>query len=419
MRNLLRRGTPEDVRSADRRPVDSRTLAQAAAIVDAVEREGWSALERLAYRFGDVEAGRPLLYRPADLQRALEGLAPATRDLLQRTARRIEAFARAQRNALSDVSIPVPGGRAGHRVVPVRRAGCYAPGGRHPLPSSVLMTAVTARVAGVAGVWVASPRPAPETLAAAALAGADGLLAAGGAHATAALALGAGPVPACDVLVGPGNRWVTAAKQLLGGRVRTDALAGPSELVILADASADAALAAADLLAQAEHDPDAVPILVTTDPSLPPRVEAALEEQLARLTTAATALAALEANGLAVVCADLDEAVAVCEELAPEHLQLLVERPRDVAPRLTRYGALFLGPASAEVLGDYGAGPNHTLPTGGAARHSGGLSVLDFLAVRTWLELEHPAELAADAEALAGIEGLEAHARAAARRKVG
>ena len=419
MRNdepILRTVPPEEVAALRPGPVDAGTLTAAAAIVDAVRHEGWPAVERHARRFGERPVDGRWIVSRSELVAALEALGAEQRGLLERTAARIRDFAEAQRRALADVDVAVPGGRAGHRVVPVERAGCYAPGGRHPLPSSVLMTAVTARTAGVAEVWVASPNPAPITLAAAAVAGADGLLAAGGAHAIAALAFGAGELPSCGVVAGPGNRWVTAAKQLVAGTVGIDMLAGPSELVVLADEHADPALAAADLLAQAEHDTDAVPILVSTSEALVAAVNHELEVQLVDLPTAKTARAALSSNGFGVPCPGLDAAIAVCDRLAPEHLQIITRNPRAVAARLGRYGAMFIGPGSAEVLGDYGAGPNHTLPTGGAARHTGGLSVLHFLAVRTWLELDDPSRLAADAAALARCERLEAHARAAERR---
>jgi len=414
----LRRIRPDEVRTLRREPGDVETLAAAAKIVEAVREGGEAALRRYAERFGDRRPGDPLVLGPEELAAARDRLSTTDRALLERTAERIAAFARAQRRALAEITVEVPGGRAGHRVVPVERAGCYAPGGRFPLPSSVLMTAVTARAAGVGEIWVASPRPGDLTLAAAAVAGADAVLAAGGAHAVAALAHGAGPVPACDVVVGPGNRWVTAAKKLVAGRVGIDMLAGPSELVVLADGSADPALVAADLLAQAEHDADALPVLVALDGGLADAVDRELERQLSGLPTAATARAAL-ANGFAVVCADLEAAAAVCDALTPEHLQLVVADPGAAARRLRHWGALFIGEASAEVIGDYGAGPNHTLPTGGGARFTGGLSVLDFLRVRTWLSLEPGGEqrrLARDAAALARLEGLEAHARAAERR---
>jgi histidinol dehydrogenase len=299
-------------------------------------------------------------------------------ELLTRVAGRIRAFAQAQRDSVTDISVAVPGGTAGHTVAPCAVAGCYAPGGRYPLPSSVLMTAVTARVAGVATVVVASPRPAPVTLAAAFVAGADVFLAVGGAQSIAAMAYGVGGVPACDVIVGPGNRWVTAAKSLIAGHCGIDMLAGPSECLVLADATGDARLIAADLLAQAEHDTDALPILVTTHEPLVAAVEAELAAQLAVLPTAATA-AVSTAKGFAVVCADLETALAVTDTVAPEHLEVQVADADAVWRRVRNYGGMFIGTGTAEVFGDYGVGPNHVLPTSGTARYTGGLSVFTFL----------------------------------------
>jgi phosphoribosyl-ATP pyrophosphohydrolase/phosphoribosyl-AMP cyclohydrolase/histidinol dehydrogenase len=396
--------------------LDPSTLAGAAAIVADVEQRGEPALRAHGERLGDLAPGAPLVRTRRELEAALHALPSDQRDLLLRTRDRIAAFAARQLQSLAPFQMDVAGGRAGQYLAPVERAGCYAPGGRYPLPSSVLMGAVTARVAGVREVWVASPHPQDIVLAAAGAAGADALLAAGGAQAIAALAHGAGPVPACDAVVGPGNAWVTAAKQLVAGRVAIDMLAGPSELVVLADDSADPAMVAADLLAQAEHDVQALPVLVSTSIGLIEAVNRELEAQLRDLPTAETARAAL-ASGFAVHAAGVDEALAVCDRLAPEHLQILARNAKALAPRLSHYGALFVGPRSAEVLGDYGAGPNHVLPTGGTARSCGGLSVFTFLRVRTWLELgAGSADLARDAAQLARLEGLEAHARAAERR---
>jgi len=420
MSPLLRRTTPDALPERGSGAVDAATIAGAAAIVEDVRVNGEVALRAWASKLGDLPDGAPLVFDKAALQTAFEALPAADQALLLRTAARIRLFAEAQRASLRDAVMQIPGGQAGHTVAPVERAGCYAPGGRFPLPSSVLMTAVTARTAGVEVVWVASPRPAQVTLAAAHAAGADALLAVGGAQAIAALAYGAGVVPACDVVVGPGNRWVTAAKKLVAGDVGIDMLAGPSELVVLADGAADASIVAADLLAQAEHDPDAVPVLVTIDPSLVERVEHALEAQLATLPTAATARAALD-NGCAVIAPDLESAIAACNRLAPEHLEVMLAEPWASAPKLMHYGALFVGANAAEVLGDYGAGPNHVLPTGRTSRHVGGLSVMTFLRVRTWLQITSLAaasEIVADAAALARHEGLEAHARAADKRRL-
>ena len=401
--------------------LNARTLAAAARIVEDVRRRGEVALRKHAKRFGDVLPGAPLYHERPQLARALAGLSTDDRVRLERVASRIRAFAVAQRGALGSVRVPVPGGIAEHRIAPVERAGCYAPGGRYPLPSSVLMTAVTARVAGVRDVWVATPKPQMLSLAAAAIAGADGVLAAGGAQAIAALAYGAGPIAPRDLVVGPGNRYVAAAKQLVAGVVAIDMRAGPSELTVFADDTADPATVAADLLAQAEHDPDAVPVLVTLDPALPDRVETELTRQLGDLPSAAVARAAL-ANGGVIVAATLDDAIAACDAIAPEHLRLELRNADAVAPRLAHYGALFVGAGAAEVLGDYGAGPNHVLPTGGTARSTGGLSVYTFLRVRTWLRIDDRAAarpLIEDAIWLGRAEGLEAHARAAEQRLVG
>ncbi len=419
--DALRRISRDALPSLRRDPVDAETLAIAAQIVESVRGRGEAALREHAERLGDLKPGQQLLYSRFDLARALEAIPKADRELLERIAGRIRAFAEAQRASIAECEVAIPGGRAGQVVAPVERAGCYAPGGRFPLPSSVLMTAVTARTAGVSEVIVASPKPAPHTLAAAAVAGADLLLAAGGAQAIAALAFGAGAVPACDAVVGPGNRFVTAAKQLVAGRVAIDMLAGPSELTVLADAGASPEVVALDLLAQAEHDPDAIPILVAFDGATVDAVNRGIAAALQLLPTAATARQAL-ANGFAVIAADPDEAVAICDQLAPEHLSLHVKDAASVARRFRHYGALFVGGLSAEAIGDYGAGPNHTLPTGGTARFSGGLSVFHFLRIRTWLQVEDRAAAAGllmDVQRLGEIEGLAAHARSAAVRLKG
>jgi phosphoribosyl-ATP pyrophosphohydrolase/phosphoribosyl-AMP cyclohydrolase/histidinol dehydrogenase len=417
---LLEIITTRDLPSLRREPVDAKTLAAAAAIVERVREEGDAGLRVFAEQFGDIEAGAPMILERAALDAALERIASEDREMLERTADRIREFANAQRASLTDMTMQIPGGEAGHTVAPVDVAGCYAPGGRFPLPSSVLMTAITARAAGCPDVFLASPKPTDITLAAAAIADADAMLVVGGAQAIAAMAYGTESVPACDAIVGPGNRWVTAAKQLVAGIVRIDMLAGPSELVVLADEEADATTVAADLLAQAEHDPDALPILVTPSPSLIESVERELAAQLEMLPTRETAEAAMR-NGYAVLVDSLGEGASVCNLLAPEHLEVLTRNANSLSSNLRHYGGLFIGEGAAEVLGDYGAGPNHTLPTGGTARSFAGLSVFNFLRVRTWMRidaLEEAQVLVRDAISLAKHEGLEAHARSASRRRI-
>lgn len=412
--NLLRRIIPSEVAELRRKPVDERVLSGAAMIVEAVRAGGEKALRAECERFGDLVAGQRLVVSRGSLRAEFEKLDQETKALLARVHGRIETFARAQRDGLADLETAVDGGRAGHRWLPVGSVGAYAPGGRYPLPSSVLMTVTPARVVGVSEVWVASPRPTPLVMAAAWVAGADGLLAAGGAQAIAALALGT-MTPGCDLIVGPGNAWVTAAKKYLSGEVGIDGLAGPSEILVIADHQADAALVAADLLAQAEHDSDAIPALVATEETLAQRVEAEIGDQLSDLPTAEVARSAFR-NGFCVVVDDLEHAAVIADGFAPEHLALHVAEPDALAARVSRYGSLFLGAGAAEAFADYGVGPNHVLPTGGGARHSAGLSVLTFLRAATWLQIDPPWSLVADTAMLARLEGLEGHARAALRR---
>ena len=415
---LLPDRTPDDVAPQHRDAVDEETLSAASVIVKDVRTRGEAALREHAERLGDIEAGAPLWLGKPELDAALTGLSGEVRRVLEHARDRIHKFAEQQREALRTLEVAVPGGMIGHQVTPVERAGCYAPGGRFPLPSSVLMTAVTAGAAGVDSVWVASPRPQPIMLAAAGLAGADGLLTVGGAQAIAALAYGAGRFTPCDAVVGPGNRWVTAAKQLISGQVSIDMLAGPSEVLVIADDSGDPRVIAADLLAQCEHDVDARGLLVTPSAALILAVRAEVERQLEDLPTRSTAEPALLKSG-AVLVKDLDEACQVSDRVAPEHLEVMTLKPDELLPQLNHYGAIFLGAGAAEVLGDYGLGPNHTLPTGGTARAFGGLSVLTFLRVRTFMKLDvlaTPSQVYRDTAAFARLEGLEAHARSAEAR---
>ncbi len=415
---LLRTISADSVRSMSAEPADRDTLGVATKIVDAVKARGESALAEFASRFEEVKQGDPLYLGKKEIEAARGAISKGDLALLERTASRIYDFAADQLRSISDMERPIPGGVAGQQVSPVERAGCYAPGGRFPLPSSVLMTAVTANAAGVKSVWVASPKPSPIVLAAASCAQVDGVLSTGGAQAIAALAYGVGPIPECDVIVGPGNRFVTAAKQIVFGKVGIDMLAGPSELLVLADATANPATIAADILAQAEHDPDARPILVSLDAELVNAVNEALALQLAELPTRRNAMGALE-NGFAVVAGDLSEAIEISDRVAPEHLEVCCENAAEVGERCNHYGALFIGEGTAEVIGDYGAGPNHTLPTGGTARYTGGLSVFDFLRIRTYIKIDNPEAsrpLYEDAVRLAELEGLAGHAESARRR---
>ncbi len=410
--SILRRIKPDQIKARRTTGADMEATAKALEIVADVQKRGRKALLDYGLRFGDIQKDEKWIFDQSDFDEALASLPVDKRDLLRAMAKRIEGFAVSQRQCLTDLSTDIEGGKAGHLVTPVKRAACYAPGGRYPLPSSVLMTVIPAKVAGVETIWVASPRPEVEVLAACAVSGADHLLGIGGAQAIAAFAFGAGEIPACDVIVGPGNRFVTAAKRLVSGQVRIDMPAGPSELVVLADDTADPAWAAADMLAQAEHDPDALVILVALDESTAARACDQLALQLDDLPTSAVAREALK-NAFSVIAPDIEKGIEICNRLAPEHLSVMVRDAKGVAKRLRNYGALFIGSQTAQALGDYGAGPNHVLPTGGSARSFGGLSVFNFLKVNTWIridERENAAELFHEATQMAEIEGLSGHA---------
>ena len=398
-------------------PVDEQTLAQAAQIIAQIRREQDKGLRRCIEQY-EQRTGDPILIERSELETAYLRLPQDVRDVLVRTRDRIARFAQAQRDCLKPLDMRIEGGRAGHDISPVSRVGCYAPGGNYPLPSSVLMTAVTAKVAGVSSVIVATPSNDDIMLGAAWLAGADQVLWAGGAHAIAALAYGLEEMEAVDIIVGPGNRWVTAAKALVVGRVGIDMLAGPSELVVAADETGLPETIAADLIGQAEHDVDAIPILVTTSEELAQKVVLACERQLENLPTAKIAREAL-CNGSVVLCRSREEMVDVVNRCAPEHLELQCINPDQFLNEVQHYGGAFVGTVSAEVFGDYGLGPNHVLPTGGTARYTGGLSVLTFIRVRTWMKMDALAPqdtFVSDTIALAEYEGLIGHARSAKAR---
>lgn len=408
--------TLADILPPESRLFDREVDAVASGAIEDIKTRGESGLRKWAEKQGEIEPGQSLVLTREEMGEAFGRLPASEQDLLRRVNARVSAFAAAQRSCLLDLDIPIPGGRSGHEFLPVARAGCYVPGGRYPLPSSAIMTVAPAIQAGVGEVWCAGPRPRDITLAAAWVAGAKGFLRAGGAHAISALAFGV-CAPRCDVIVGPGGRYVASAKRQLFGTVGTEAPAGPSELLVIADESADPDLVAADLIAQAEHDIDALPMLICFSEPFARRVLGSIASRLEALPVpnAGVARASMK-NGWIFVAKSREEAVVAAGRCAPEHLELQVGDPGYFSKAISNAGAVFLGQASAEVFGDYGAGPNHTLPTGGAARFSGGLSILHFLRARTWLEMEGESELIADSAAFARLEGLEGHARAAEAR---
>lgn len=396
-----------------RQPVPPPEVAQ---ILDDIRNGGDDAVRRWAGRL-DGHTGDDFEVPQKSVQAALDGLDREIRAQLEDAARRIRIMAARQRELFTDLSFELDGVVLGHRVMPVARVACYAPGGRYPLPSSVLMGVIPAREAGVKEIAVLSPRILPVTLAAAAIAGADRVFNIGGVQGVAAAAWGLAGLPRVDLIVGPGNRFVTAAKQALYGQVGIEFPAGPSELLILADRTADPVLLAADLLAQAEHDPDALPALASPDGGLLERVRQELVVQLETLPAASPSRVSVP-NGLLVRISNWTEAVELADRLAPEHLELAGPEAEALADQLNNYGSLFIGSLSAEVFGDYGSGTNHILPTSGAARFTGGVWVGTFLRVltRQRVRADGLPALVRLAEGLARAEGLPAHAASARRR---
>ena len=392
------------------------------SIIAGVRAHGDRALCEYTRRFDGVDlAPETLRVAPAEVDAAVAAVPETLRAALELAAARIETFHRAQlpRNlALRDAA----GLHLGMRWGALDSVGLYVPGGKAAYPSSVLMNAVPARVAGVARVAMCVPSPGgvlnPLVLAAARLAGVGEIYRVGGAQAIAALAYGTNTIAAVDRIVGPGNAYVAEAKRQVYGRVGIDSIAGPSEVVVLADAVNDPRLVAVDLLAQSEHDEAAQAVLITDSAAFADAVTQAVVAELVTLPRAAIAGASWRDHGGVIVVRDWDEATALVDRLAPEHLQIMTRSPETLFARIRHAGAVFLGGFAPEALGDYVAGPNHVLPTGRTARFASGLSVFDFLKRTTWLAADAAAlgRIGPAAVALAEAEGLHAHARSVALR---
>lgn len=401
-----------------RREAAVQTGAEAAVqqIMEDVRARGDEALLAYTERFDGVRPD-PLAVTEEEFAAAEAAVAPELRAALGRAAANIEAFH--QRQVRQDlVTFGEDGVVLGQRFTPIARAGLYVPGGTASYPSSVLMNAIPARLAGVGEIVMTTPPQrdgtvAPLILVASRLAGVTRVIRAGGAQAVAALAFGTEQVPRVDKITGPGNIYVATAKRLVFGQVSIDMVAGPSEILVLADASADPVAAAADLLSQAEHDRLSSAVLVTDSPDLADAVEAELARQLPLLPRQDICRASLRARGKILVSRDMDEALDAANRIAPEHLELMVRDPFALLPRVQNAGSVFLGHHTPEALGDYLAGPNHVLPTGGTARFSSPLSVDDFVKKTQFLYYTADAlrRVKDDVAALAEAEGLRAHAR--------
>ena len=405
-----------------RREAAADVARDVATIIRAVRDDGEAAIRAFTQKLDRhdlAETGWRI--EPATCAAAYEALDPQLRDALDLAATRIRAYHERQKPTDTDY-VDEAGVRLGARWRGVDAAGIYVPGGRAAYPSSLLMNAIPAKVAGVERLVMVTPTPDgeinPLVLAAAHLAGVDEVWRIGGAQAIAALAYGAGRIAPVDVVTGPGNAWVAEAKRQVYGVVGIDMVAGPSEIVVVADAKNDPQWTAADLLSQAEHDTTTQSILFTDDADYAQAVARAVDEELAILPTAAVARAAWDANGAIIVVESLEAACPLVNRLAPEHLQLAVDNPQALFDKVRHAGSVFLGRHTPEAIGDYVAGPNHVLPTGRRARFASGLSVLDFMKRTSFLGLDEAAlaKLGPATVALAHAEGLPAHARSVALR---
>lgn len=402
-----RRETPEDVDLVVR------------DVLAAVRAEGLTALLRFAREFDRVELDEiSIRVSDEEIEAGAAACSQAVRDAIAFAADRIRSYHLRQRPQDAHFTDDA-GVELGWRWTPLELVGIYVPGGRAAYPSTVLMNAVPAAAAGVERIAMVTPpgRLEPAVLAAARSAGVTEIWRVGGAQAVAALAYGAGPIRPVDKIVGPGNAFVTAAKRRVYGVVGIDALAGPSEIVVVADGANAPAWIAADLLSQAEHDPAAQSILITDDEAFADKVEAAVAEQLTVLATGRDAAASWRNHG-AVIIAPLDEAPGLVDRIAPEHVEFAIDDPERLADRVRHAGAIFLGRYAPEAIGDYVAGSNHVLPTSRAARFSSGLSLYDFLKRTSLVKLNEASfrAMASSTVALAEAEGLPAHARSVAIR---
>ncbi len=387
-------------------------------IVREVRRRGDEAVTEYTLRFDDLDLEKTGMELDlAELDRALKEIPAGDREIIEVAADSIREFHLRQLDE-SWIYEPSPGIKLGQRVTPIERVGLYVPGGTAAYPSSVLMNAIPAKVAGVGQVIMVVPSPGGQlnrtVLAAAAVAGVDRVFTIGGAQAVAALAYGTRTVPRVDKIVGPGNIYVAMAKKVVFGDVDIDMVAGPSEILVLADSSADPVFAAADLLSQAEHDPLAYPIFVTDDEEMLSRTAEETRRQLELLPRQDIARQSLDSRGHLILAANMQQAISVVNRIAVEHLELMVADPEATMSLITNAGAIFLGMYTAEALGDYMAGPNHVLPTGGTARFFSPLGVYDFIKRSSviWYDRDALMEKAGMVARFARLEGLEAHARA-------
>ncbi len=384
-------------------------LESVPAIINDVKNNGDEAVKKYSAQFGDGVIDSIEL-SGEEIEKALSDTPEEVKNCIRQAVSNVRTFAEAQLSAIKETEIDINGAKLGHKIIPLERTGAYVPGGNYPLPSSAVMSVVPAKIAGVKEVIVCSPKIQPATIAACSISGADKIFRIGGVQAIAAMAYGTETIPAVNKITGPGNKYVTAAKKEVYGVCGIDFLAGPSEVMIIADETAHPEFIAADMLAQAEHDPDARAYLITTSRDLAEQVSKKIDEYLKTLKTSDIASKSISESRIIMVD-NISQAIEITNRKAPEHLEICYKNADTDINKYKNYGSLFIGNFSAEVLGDYCSGTNHVLPTNGVARYSGGLSVFDFLKIQTYQNISKTAaqSLSKTASCLAKVEGLYAH----------
>ena len=385
------------------------------SIIEDVKQRGDEAVREYTQKFDKISPEN-FEVSEEEAENAINSLDKKVIEAIDFSIKNVEEFAKAQLGSVKNTVVQADGAVLGHKIIPIEKVGCYIPGGNYPLPSTAIMTIVPARVAGVKEIIAVSPKAQPVTIAAAKKAGATKILKIGGVQAISALAYGTETIFPVDKIVGPGNKYVATAKKLVYGDCGIDFVAGPSEVMVIADRTANAEFVAAVLLAQCEHDRDARAYLLCFDEDFAKEVDEKAKKFLETLKTADIAREAYE-KSIAYVVKDISEAVEIANKKAPEHLEICLENVSNEVDKFKNYGSLFIGNYSAEVFGDYVSGTNHTLPSGRASRYTGGLSVFDYIKIQTFQKIENAEKFAEYASVLAEQEGLFAHKLASDIRK--
>jgi histidinol dehydrogenase len=385
-------------------------------ILNDVKKNGDNAVLKYNKKF-DNNKNKKFKVSKTQIKSAYEKVDKETLKQLKFAAKNIEFFAKKQKSQLKDFKLKTNFGIIGQKIIPINKVACYVPGGNYPLPSTALMTVIPAKVAGVKEIIVFSPKITNEVIVAADIAGANKIFNVGGVQSIAACTFGTKQIPKVDKIVGPANKYVTSAKKEVFGEVGIDFIAGPSEVLIIADKFSNPKLIAADLLAQAEHDTNARANLITTSKKIKIEVKKEIKKQLSELRTKDIAKVSIDKSFIKVV-KNINDAIIISNKIAPEHLELQIKNYSKYINKFNNYGSLFIGEKSAEVFGDYCTGPNHTLPTMGASKYTGGLSVIDFVKITTFQEVKKTNKKIIDCSSkLAEIEGLFAHKNSSFLRK--